>query len=126
MATFMAIEATETSLMARIDTVHWRWNSLTRQDLDKVRGHLDSAETRISDVADTAATHNRTLTDLQRQVKILMAWSAEQKIGCAEIMCSVSAKLSTVYPRAWRLCGDLGGMKPPYLVPQFARNQNHD
>lgn len=32
-------------------------------------------QTRISDVVDTAATHNRTLTDLQCQVKILMALS---------------------------------------------------
>lgn len=68
----MAIEASITSLVTRIDTLALVCG-LMRQDLHKVCGRLGSAKTCISDVEDTTSTHNRTLTDLQHQVNLLMA-----------------------------------------------------
>lgn len=77
----MATEASKTSLVTRIDTLALECG-LMSQDLDKIPGRLGSAETCISDVEDTSSTHNRTLTDLQRQVNLLKARSddAEKRL----------------------------------------------
>lgn len=65
-----AIEASRFSLMGRIDSLALEC-SLILNDMDKFRGRMMEAESRISVVDDVSNTSTRTIADLQRTVKML-------------------------------------------------------
>lgn len=71
-AILAAIEASKSTMVNKIDSLALECG-LVRQDLNKFRGHLFAAESRISKVEDTTASTSQTLADLQNKVKILMA-----------------------------------------------------
>lgn len=75
------IEASKSTQMGRIDTLAIE-SGLIQQDLDKIKGHLSTAE-----VEDTAVTTHDNVAKLQRTVKLLMARSedAENRLRCNNV-----------------------------------------
>lgn len=71
-----AIAESKSSVEGKIDALTIECG-LRRQDVDKFRGRHTEAEHRISEVEDTTATTVQSMTELQQQVKILMAHSED-------------------------------------------------